>query len=279
MLTITKSSHREEARRVVQCPHASPAHRSTIQIEILLFDSERQLCHRHRLYFNHCSCRAHSISHFRDHDAPQVSRDFQLWAGHQFDVIRSESKHRAQHVVRDPVIRRESFTNHSPSIYMTDCECRETIATVQLSVTADHSRTVGAPFTSVHKLGVGQSFKITNDQATVLGIKQLSLHHGDRKPIDAHFHGPQTLGRRFPQPNGTRTIRQWLSKGGGLSNSTLVAKSLCHITILSRKCDMINALSVVVSWLIHLFVAIVLLDMLFQMPDEPQNESCAALQG
>jgi hypothetical protein len=42
---------------------------------------------------------------------------------------------------------------------------------------------------------------------------------------------------------------------------------------------MINALSVVVSWLIHLFVAIVLLDMLFQMPDEPQNESCAALQG
>jgi hypothetical protein len=77
MLTITKSSHREEARRVVQCPHA-PAHRSTIQIEFLLFDSERQLCHRHGLYSNHCSCRAHSItSHIRDHDAPQLSRDFQ----------------------------------------------------------------------------------------------------------------------------------------------------------------------------------------------------------
>jgi hypothetical protein len=64
-----------------------------------------------------------------------------------------------------------------------------------------------------------------------------------------------------------------------VTKPTLVAKSLCHIPILSRKCDMINALSVVVSWLIHLSVAIVLLEMLFQIPDEPQNESCAALQG
>jgi hypothetical protein len=156
--------------------------------------------HRHGLYFNHCSCRAHSISHFRDHDAPNYREISSCGPVIGLTSSAPNLSIGRNVVVRDPVIRRESFTHRSPSIYMTDCECRETIATVQLSATADHSRTVGALFTSVHKLGVGQSFKITNDQATVLGIKQLSLHHGDRKAIDAHFHGPQTLGRRFPHP-------------------------------------------------------------------------------
>jgi hypothetical protein len=56
------------------------------------------------------------------------------------------------------------------------------------------------------------------------------LHHGDRKAIDAHFHGPQTLGRRFPQPNGPSIIRQWLSKGRGLSNSSCVVKHVLEDT-------------------------------------------------
>jgi hypothetical protein len=40
--------------------------------------------------------------------------------------------------------------------------------------------------------------------------------------MDAHFNDPQTLGRRFPQPNGPPTIRQWLSKRAPFSNSTYV---------------------------------------------------------
>jgi hypothetical protein len=58
----------QEARRVAQCP-PGPACRSTIQIEMLLFDSERQLCPRHGRNSNRHGCGAHSSSHHREHDA------------------------------------------------------------------------------------------------------------------------------------------------------------------------------------------------------------------
>jgi hypothetical protein len=68
MLAITKSLQLEESSHVAQRP-PGPACRSTIEIGILLFDSERQLCPPLGLYSNHRRCRAHSISHRLGHDA------------------------------------------------------------------------------------------------------------------------------------------------------------------------------------------------------------------
>jgi hypothetical protein len=65
---LTKSSQRQGARGVAQGP-PGPARGSTIEIELLLFDSERQLCPRHDRKSNRHSCGAHSSSHHRNHDA------------------------------------------------------------------------------------------------------------------------------------------------------------------------------------------------------------------
>jgi hypothetical protein len=66
MLAITKSLQYEESSRVAQRP-PGPSCRSTIEMEILLFDSERQLCHPLGLYCNRRSSRAHSIYHLLGH--------------------------------------------------------------------------------------------------------------------------------------------------------------------------------------------------------------------
>jgi hypothetical protein len=68
-LAVTKRSHHEERRRVVERT-PDPACRSTIEIEILIFDSDRQLWLLRGSYSNRRSCRAHSISQHLGRDVP-----------------------------------------------------------------------------------------------------------------------------------------------------------------------------------------------------------------
>ncbi|KAA8912415.1 hypothetical protein FN846DRAFT_933012 [Sphaerosporella brunnea] len=76
MSAITKSSHHEGCRQVVQQtrPYSPELH---IDMQIVLFNSDRQLCPPHGPYCNRRSARAQSIPHLLRSLPPEISRDFQ----------------------------------------------------------------------------------------------------------------------------------------------------------------------------------------------------------